>query len=359
MSRVSRLAGAVAIATALVAAPLLAGLVRLPLPPADSGPPRALVEATVPVPARKPEAAPDSAEPSEPKDATAAVIPLPQRRPTPPAPIAAADMETEAWTEAEVQSALAACDMLLHSFAIKYEHLPPLREGACGAPALIKVSSIGAGPDVVIAPPAIVTCPLAAALAKWLRDVVQPAARAHLGAPVVRLYNYSSYVCRNRYNEPGQTISEHAFGNALDIGVFESSVGGKVSVLEHWNARIETPPPLPVAAPPMSPVTGTEAAALRHAMSARAGAATPAESGTERTSRQASRLGPAPDESDMAAGERSEAPFALDARARFLRQVHDQACGPFATVLGPEANAAHANHFHLDMAERRNGAYCE
>lgn len=37
------------------------------------------------------------------------------------------------------------------------------------------------------------------------------------------------------------------------------------------------------------------------------------------------------------------------AKARFLRQVRDGACETFNTVLGPDYNAAHHNHFHLDM----------
>ena len=37
---------------------------------------------------------------------------------------------------------------------------------------------------------------------------------------------------------------------------------------------------------------------------------------------------------------------------RFLRAAHRSACKVFNTVLGPEANNAHLNHFHLDMAER-------
>lgn len=41
-----------------------------------------------------------------------------------------------------------------------------------------------------------------------------------------------------------------------------------------------------------------------------------------------------------------------------LRQMHDVACGPFGTVLGPEANAAHHNHFHFDTARYRSGSYC-
>lgn len=36
----------------------------------------------------------------------------------------------------------------------------------------------------------------------------------------------------------------------------------------------------------------------------------------------------------------------------FLREVRDGACGLFATVLSPDYNAAHADHLHLDQAER-------
>nr|WP_256680129.1 extensin family protein [Pseudomonas sp. Marseille-P9899] len=36
-------------------------------------------------------------------------------------------------------------------------------------------------------------------------------------------------------------------------------------------------------------------------------------------------------------------------KAQFLRQVHAGACESFNTVLGPDYNAAHHNHFHLDM----------
>ena len=35
--------------------------------------------------------------------------------------------------------------------------------------------------------------------------------------------------------------------------------------------------------------------------------------------------------------------------ARFLRQVRDGACDVFSVVLGPDYNAAHRNHFHVDV----------
>ncbi|WP_232308116.1 extensin family protein [Tsuneonella dongtanensis] len=47
-----------------------------------------------------------------------------------------------------------------------------------------------------------------------------------------------------------------------------------------------------------------------------------------------------------------------DAEARFLRRVRDGACGPFGTVLGPEYNAAHRDHFHFDQAARGLGGVC-
>ena len=44
----------------------------------------------------------------------------------------------------------------------------------------------------------------------------------------------------------------------------------------------------------------------------------------------------------------------------FLRRLHQSACKRFGTVLGPDYNAVHANHFHFDMAKSMsNGtAYC-
>ncbi|WP_230291267.1 extensin family protein [Croceicoccus sp. Ery5] len=42
----------------------------------------------------------------------------------------------------------------------------------------------------------------------------------------------------------------------------------------------------------------------------------------------------------------------------FLRAVRDGACDAFGTVLSPDYNALHADHFHLDQAERGLGSFC-
>lgn len=41
-----------------------------------------------------------------------------------------------------------------------------------------------------------------------------------------------------------------------------------------------------------------------------------------------------------------------DAKSAFLREVRDGACTLFATTLSPDYNAAHADHLHLDQADR-------
>lgn len=40
---------------------------------------------------------------------------------------------------------------------------------------------------------------------------------------------------------------------------------------------------------------------------------------------------------------------AAEPAGRLLRLAHDAACGGFTTVLGPEANAEHRDHLHLDL----------
>jgi hypothetical protein len=49
------------------------------------------------------------------------------------------------------------------------------------------------------------------------------------------------------------------------------------------------------------------------------------------------------------------------AQNRFLTAVRQSACGAFMTALGPGSDAAHANHLHIDIQERRTHAsrFCQ
>jgi len=44
---------------------------------------------------------------------------------------------------------------------------------------------------------------------------------------------------------------------------------------------------------------------------------------------------------------------------RLLRKTWKAACGPFGTVLGPQADRYHRDHFHMDTASYRSGPYCK
>ncbi|MGR3433838.1 MAG: extensin-like domain-containing protein [Shimia sp.] len=44
--------------------------------------------------------------------------------------------------------------------------------------------------------------------------------------------------------------------------------------------------------------------------------------------------------------------------AQAWRRMWRAACGPFGTVLGPEADRFHLDHFHFDTARYRSGSYC-
>ena len=41
-----------------------------------------------------------------------------------------------------------------------------------------------------------------------------------------------------------------------------------------------------------------------------------------------------------------------------MRKLHSGACGPFGTVLGPNSDRFHLDHFHFDTARYRSGPYC-
>jgi hypothetical protein len=94
-------------------------------------------------------------------------------------------------------------------------------------------------PAVAVAPAATLACPVVSALDTWLASDVQPAAMRWFGVPLVEIKQFSAYSCRPVNNQPGNGLSEHAFGNALDIAVFTFADGRKVNVEHGWRGAPE------------------------------------------------------------------------------------------------------------------------
>ena len=86
---------------------------------------------------------------------------------------------------------------------------------------------------------ATLACPIVSALDQWLASAVQPAAKRWLGQPVVEIKQISAYSCRGMNGQPGARISEHAFGNALDIAAFVLADGSRVTVKNGWRGSPE------------------------------------------------------------------------------------------------------------------------
>jgi hypothetical protein len=126
----------------------------------------------------------------------------------------------------------------------------------------------------------VLACRFAGVLGAWLSEVVSPVAASLLGSPIATIATGPGYQCRSR---AGGRLSEHAFGNALDIS--------SVRLVDGRNILIET------------------------------------------------------------------LPTARNVEREFLRGISASACGYFTTVLGPGSDADHADHLHVDLAQRRSAEY--
>lgn len=106
--------------------------------------------------------------------------------------------------------------------------------GVCGLERPLRVFGLSGG-RVGVSPPATIGCPLTAGLDRWMRNTVQPAAYRYFGRPVVEIKQIASYGCRGRNGNRYGDISEHAFGNALDIAGFRLASGQDISVMKSWS----------------------------------------------------------------------------------------------------------------------------
>lgn len=105
--------------------------------------------------------------------------------------------------------------------------------GTCGLDHPFKVSALQDG-AVRFNAPFTLDCSMIAALNAWLAESVQPAAQARFGQPVAEISSMGAYSCRTMNNMPGGRISEHAFGNAFDIGGFRLADGREISIVRDW-----------------------------------------------------------------------------------------------------------------------------
>ncbi|MDF7773754.1 extensin family protein [Sphingomonas sp. AOB5] len=173
------------------------------------------------------------------------------------------------------------CEALLDRAGIEYAGQPEIivEGGQCGYSDGVRFEGGGARRIDLVPARVTTSCPVAAGLALWEWEVVQPAALKHFDKRVSAIEHLGSYNCRQIVGRGEGVWSQHATANALDISAFRLSDARRITVKGDWNSN--------------------------------------------------------------------------DPAVRaFLREVRDGACGMFTTVLSPDYNEVHRDHFHFDQGNR-------
>lgn len=172
----------------------------------------------VPVPQSRPDDAPSEVE-SEPNGRKPLQGPeLPSDWQKPAAAKLAPDPRSGIIPVDKMPTEETACRERLKALGAEFEETKAKRDDklGCSLPYPLMLKKLGN--SVEIAPDAELDCAMAETMARFVKDVVGPAAKAGLGQELRSVSQASGYVCRPRNGS--SKLSEHAFGNALDIAAF-------------------------------------------------------------------------------------------------------------------------------------------
>lgn len=243
----------------------------IPMPP--PAPPARPIELGTSEPAKpeplKPEPAkPESAKPDSPKPEPISPappgVPRPPERPAdlgpaPAGPTVAGETPVPPPRPPELAGpALAitvaplddgACRRRLERLGARFEPLPAIANGQCGAARPLKVTALA--DDLALNPPVTLVCDAAEALARWATEA-QVAAERDLGQPLTGLAIGTSYECRGQNHDPDAKLSEHSFANGIDVMGFTFAKRAAIGVL-----------PLPDGSPEATFLTTVRARACR------------------------------------------------------------------------------------------------
>jgi hypothetical protein len=109
------------------------------------------------------------------------------------------------------------CQSELHALGVTFKPMPPVSDPiGCSIADPVEVTALG--PNIALAPAALLDCQTALKLSTFIRDDAQKITISTLGSTIASITQASAYVCRTRHG--ATKLSEHAFGRALDIASF-------------------------------------------------------------------------------------------------------------------------------------------
>ena len=172
-----------------------------------------------------------------------------------------------------------------------YDVLPDRVTGpGCGFENAVRLREAG----VRLGPALSLSCPMALSFFMWERHALQPAAQRHVGQRVVAIEHLGSYACRD---------VNRGEGGAPETGMAPGS-----------RSRHATANALDIAG--FTLANGERITVLKD-------------------------------------WQRADASAPPDPQAQLLAEAHQGACRFFNGVLGPDYNAVHRNHFHLETGGYR------
>ena len=121
-----------------------------------------------------------------------------------------------------------ACYEALTARGVAFVPMPQLAAaGACSIPDGVRVQHL----KTTLGKPVSLSCPTAVIVDRWVEEIVQPAARRHLGQRVATVHHVGGFACRHRRDG---NLSEHAAGRAIDIWGFDFDDGQRALIRDHW-----------------------------------------------------------------------------------------------------------------------------
>src|ERR1700755_334927 len=105
--------------------------------------------------------------------------------------------------------------------------------GICGMTRPLKVSAL-ADSSIAVDKTLTLDCPMIPSLEPELNATADPDAQARFGQRVATVNVFGAYSCRGIDNMPGARLSEHAFGNAVDVAGFTLGDGRKIDFVHDW-----------------------------------------------------------------------------------------------------------------------------
>lgn len=122
-----------------------------------------------------------------------------------------------------------ACRQRLKKLRVEFTDIPRISQGrSCGIDYPIELTGLSGGID--IKPSVKLNCEVTEAFAKWVKNELAPSARYRYLSGVKTIKPLGGYSCRTMNSQRGNPMSEHAHGNAIDVGKFVLNSGKEIDV---------------------------------------------------------------------------------------------------------------------------------